>query len=97
MSVAHPEMDVDQEIFVIPDTPWQVVVSNDPVNLISVVAQVFHKVLGVSKETAMEYTLKVHKEGRCAVFSGTQEDCEAKAEVLMSYQLWTHVEKSGAQ
>lgn len=97
MGLAFPEVDERVEVSeeVSPDTPWQVVVSNDPVNLIDVVCVVFIKVLGLTEEVAMDYTMKVHNEGRCAVYWGSQEECTQKAEILMSYQLWTHIEKSG--
>ena len=76
-----------------PALPWKVIVSNDPVNLIPVVIVVLQRVLGISEELATEYTMRVHYEGRCVVFSGSEEECREKAEVLMSFQLWTHVEK----
>lgn len=74
-------------------TPWRVVVSNDPINLFTVVTAVFQSVLQVSHEVALEYTRKVHFEGRCIVFHGGQEECQGIAEQLMAHQLWTHVEK----
>lgn len=95
MSIAFPDLEEVTETFeeVSPALPWKVIVSNDPVNLIPVVIIVFQKVLNISEELATEYTRKVHYEGRCAVFFGSQEECQAKAEILMSYHLWTHVEK----
>lgn len=75
------------------DSGWQVVVSDDPINLITFVCLVFQKVLFLDKATAMKYTMTVHEKGRCAVFFGERDICKAKAEQLMSYQLWTHVEK----
>lgn len=95
MALAMPEIVEEVETFTQPDTPWQVVVSNDPVNLVSFVAMVFQKVLELDAETAMKYTMQVHNEGRAAVFSGKEEECRDKASALMSYNLWTHVEKSG--
>lgn len=98
MAIAFPEVDEAVEVGeeVSPATPWQVVVSNDPVNLINVVCMVFMKVLGLDEGTAMKYTMKVHEEGKCAVFWGSQEECIEKAEILMGFQLWTHVEKAGS-
>ena len=43
-----------------PDVPWQVVVWNDPVNLMSYVAMVFRKVLGHPKDKAQKLMLQVH-------------------------------------
>lgn len=95
MSVAFPDLEEATQVEdeVAPALPWKVIVSNDPVNLIPVVIVVFQRVLGVTEEVATEYTMKVHYEGKCVVFSGTEEECREKAELLMSFHLWTHVEK----
>ena len=42
------------------DVPWNVVVHNDPVNLMSYVAQVFQKVFGFSKQRAELYVQQLH-------------------------------------
>lgn len=96
MALALPEVDEVVEVGeeVSPDTPWQVVVSNDPVNLINVVCMIFMKILGLDEATAMKYTMTVHNEGRCAVYWGDKEDCQEKAKILMGFQLWTHIEKA---
>lgn len=94
MSVAFPEVEIREEVSLETETPWQVIVSNDPVNLITLVCVVFQKVLNLDEATAMKYTMKVHNEGRCAVFWGSQEECQDKATILMGYHLWTHVEKA---
>ena len=99
MTTAFPSINekekVEELIELEEDLPWQVIVSNDPVNLISVVCLLFEKILDLDHDTAMRYTMKVHNEGRCAVYWGSQEDCELKAKQLMSFQLWTHIEKAG--
>lgn len=98
MSVAMPDVIEDIEVGTFEeiqgDKPWTVVVSNDPVNLVNVVQAVFQKVLKIDEATALKYTMKVHNEGKCTVYWGSQEECQSKAEELMSYQLWTHVEKA---
>ena len=47
--------------------PWNVVVHNDPVNLMSYVALVFRNVLGFSKDKAQRHMLEVHHKGRSIV------------------------------
>lgn len=95
--LAQPDVieEVDLKEMIQASNPWTVIVSNDPVNLIDVVAGVFQRVLEIPPEVAMEYTMKVHKEGRCAVFWGGEDECKLKAEQLMAYSLWVHVEKTG--
>ncbi len=46
------------------DLPWQVVVHNDPVNLMSYVTMVFQKVFGFTRERAEKHMLEVHQQGR---------------------------------
>ena len=43
------------------DVPWNVVVHNDPINLMSYVAMVFQKVFGFSKERAERHMMEVHQ------------------------------------
>jgi ATP-dependent Clp protease adapter protein ClpS len=45
------------------DLPWQVVVHNDPVNLMSYVTMVFQKVFGFTRERAEKHMLEVHARG----------------------------------
>src|SRR2546430_9451948 len=42
------------------DLPWQVVVHNDPVNLMSYVTMVFQRVFGYPREKAERHMLEVH-------------------------------------
>lgn len=69
------ETDTSTEEFV--DTPWNVVVHNDPVNLMSYVARVFRKVLGFSREKAQRHMLEVHQQGRSIVWTGAREPAES--------------------
>src|SRR6476469_3897024 len=52
------------------DVPWQVVVHNDPVNLMSYVTMVFQRVFGYPREKAEEHMLEVHQKGRSILWSG---------------------------
>lgn len=78
-----------------PDTPWVVVVWDDPVNLMSYVVMVFQKVFGYSREKATELMLDVHKKGKAAVSEGTREKVEVDVARLHSYGLWATMEKAG--
>ena len=75
------------------DTPWNVIVHNDPINLMSYVAMVFQRVFGFSREKAQQHMLEVHQKGRSVVWSGAREQAELYAHQLQSYQLLTTIEK----
>jgi ATP-dependent Clp protease adaptor protein ClpS len=58
------------------DVPWQVVVHNDPVNLMSYVTMVFQRVFGYPREKAEKHMLEVHQKGRSILWSGMRERAE---------------------
>jgi len=76
------------------DIPWQVVVHNDPVNLMSYVTMVFEKVLGFSREKAEKHMLEVHREGRSVVWSGLRERAELYVQQLHGYLLLATLERT---
>ena len=51
------------------DTPWNVIVWNDPVNLMTYVAYVFRSHFGYSRARAEELMLQVHHNGKAIVFT----------------------------
>jgi ATP-dependent Clp protease adaptor protein ClpS len=59
------------------DRPWNVVVWNDPVTLMSYVVFVLRKLFGHDEPTATRLMLQVHNEGRAVVASGPREKSEA--------------------
>jgi ATP-dependent Clp protease adaptor protein ClpS len=75
------------------DTPWSVVVHNDPVNLMSYVTRVFMKVFGYSKSKAEKHMLEVHHKGRSIVWSGLREPAETYVQQLHSHLLLATIEK----
>lgn len=75
------------------DRPWQVVVWNDPVNLMSYVVYVFRKLFGFNEEKATRLMLAVHHEGRAVVSSGPREKSELDCYRLHHYGLWATLEK----
>ncbi len=76
-----------------PITPWQVVVWNDPVNLMSYVVYVFRKLFGFSVEEATRLMLAVHNEGRAVVSSGPLEKAELDCHRLHHHGLWATIER----
>jgi ATP-dependent Clp protease adaptor protein ClpS len=77
------------------DLPWNVVVHNDPVNLMSYVTHVFRKLFGYPKERARRHMLEVHHKGRSVVWSGPRERAEFYVEQLHVHLLLATLERSG--
>jgi ATP-dependent Clp protease adaptor protein ClpS len=70
------------------DRPWQVIVWNDPVNLMSYVSYVFRSYFGFSREKADRLMLQVHQEGKAIVASGQREEAERHVQAMHGYGLW---------
>jgi ATP-dependent Clp protease adaptor protein ClpS len=74
------------------DTPWIVIVWNDPVNLMDYVVFVFQKLFGYSREKASHLMMQVHHEGKAVVAAGAREKCEIDVARLHAYGLWATIE-----
>jgi len=72
---------------------WNVLVWNDPVNLMSYVVFVFMKVLGFTKEKATKHMLEVHQQGKSCVVRETREKAEHYYQQLQAFGLTTTMEK----
>ncbi len=75
-------------------TPWQTVVWNDPVNLMSYVVHVFRTYFGFSKPEATRLMLAVHQDGQAVVAEGAREQMELHAQAMHDYGLWATVRKA---
>lgn len=73
---------------------WNVVVWNDPVNLMGYVVYVLRKLFGYSEEKATKLMLAVHNEGRAIVSSGPREKAELECFRLHRYGLWATLERA---
>lgn len=76
------------------DLPWNVVVHNDPVNLMNYVTRVFRLVFGFPREKAERHMLEVHERGRSIVWSGSREKAEFYVQQLHAHLLLATVERS---
>jgi ATP-dependent Clp protease adaptor protein ClpS len=76
-----------------PDTPWIVLVWNDPINTFAYVTFVFQKLFGYSRAKATKLMLQVHNEGRAVVSAGTREKCEIDVARLHAYGLWATMQR----
>ena len=74
------------------DTPWQAIVWNDPVNLMSYVTYVFQKYFGYAKKKAEKLMLEVHHDGKSAVSNGSREEMERDVQAMHEYGLWATLE-----
>ena len=75
------------------DRPWNVIVHNDPVNLMNYVTMVFQRVLGFSRQRAEKHMKEVHKLGRSVVWTGEREKGEMIVQQLHGFLLLATIEK----
>ena len=84
-----PALDED----VVGDVPWQAVVWNDPVNLMSYVTYVLQKLFGYPEPKATALMLDVHHKGKAAVSSGDKEKIEGDVAKLHAAGLWATMQR----
>lgn len=77
------------------DVPWNVVVHDDPVNLMGYVTHVLMKIFGYDEKKAAILMMQVHQQGRSIVWIGQREKAEFYAQQLQAHQLKTTLEKAG--
>ena len=77
-----------------PAKPWQTVVWDDPVNLMSYVSYVFRSYFGFPRETAERLMLAVHNDGHAIVAEGAREQMELHAQAMHDYGLWATVREA---
>ena len=94
VSTALPEIDGATDLAAAPLEPWEVVVWNDPVNLMSYVVRVFRIYFGYTREHATRLMLAVHHDGHAIVATGPRETMEVHAQAMHDYGLWATVRKA---
>jgi ATP-dependent Clp protease adaptor protein ClpS len=72
--------------------PWNVIVHDDPINLMVYVTHVFMRVFGWPKPRAERHMLEVHHQGRSVVWTGDREQAEVYALKLRASHLTTTME-----
>lgn len=87
------DLDTALENILATDTPWNVIVWNDPVNLMTYVSYVFRSHFGYSRARAEELMLQVHNNGKAIVFTGSREDAEKHTQAMHSWGLLATFEK----
>lgn len=76
------------------DVPWNVIVHDDPVNLMGYVTMVLMKIFGYDEKRAAKLMMEVHQLGRSVVWSGQRERAEMHAQQLQAHQLKASIVKS---
>jgi len=85
-----PEEDVETAN----NTPWTVVVWDDPINLMEYVTYVFKKIFGYDEFKANTLMLDVHQKGRARVFFGEKIESEKYVHKLHGFGLWATMEQN---
>jgi ATP-dependent Clp protease adaptor protein ClpS len=76
------------------DSPWNVIVYDDPVNLMSFVTLVLKRVFGYPQAKAEALMMEVHKLGSSVVWTGEREKAELYVQQLQTYQLLAAMKKA---
>jgi ATP-dependent Clp protease adaptor protein ClpS len=76
------------------DIPWNVVVHNDPINLMDYVSKVFMRVFGYPLEKAERHMMEVHKLGRSILWTGPRERAEFFVQQLQTHLLLATIEQN---
>jgi ATP-dependent Clp protease adaptor protein ClpS len=76
------------------DIPWDVILWNDPVSLISLVVRVLRKLFSYDLAKAERLTMQVHNEGKSVVWSGDKEQAAAYCVALHGYALSATIQPS---
>jgi ATP-dependent Clp protease adaptor protein ClpS len=76
------------------DRPWDVIVWDDPVNLMSYVVFVFRRIFSFPEAVARKLMLEVHNNGRALVASEPREQAEYYVQQLHAYGLHATMERS---
>ena len=92
-TLENTDLDTTLENILATDTPWKVIVWNDPVNLMTYVSYVFRSHFGYSRARAEELMLQVHNNGKAIVFTGSREDAEKHTQAMHAWGLLATSEK----
>jgi len=96
MSPTAPLTDeqTDEAVDLRRDRPWQTVVWDDPVNLMSYVTHVFQSYFGFPRAVAERLMLAVHHNGHAVVAEGAREQMELHTQAMHDYGLWATVRQA---
>lgn len=73
--------------------PWNVIVHDDPISLMSYVTVILKRVFGYSQAKAHKLMMEVHETGRSVVWTGEREKAELYLTKLHGAQLLATIER----
>ncbi len=76
------------------DEPWNVIVYDDPVNLMQYVTWVLMKVFHYDEALSKKLMMEVHQLGKSIVWTGQREKAEHYTQQLHAHQLQASLEKT---
>jgi ATP-dependent Clp protease adaptor protein ClpS len=96
LGTATPDIGVEEEIATEEslDKPWNIIVHNDPINLMSYVIMVFMRVFGMPRKKAETHMKEVHEKGKSLVWSGPREQAELYVQQLHHAMLLATMERA---
>lgn len=94
MAQLAPVEEQQLEALDLPVSSWNLVVWDDPVNLMSYVERIFMTYFGYPRPKAHLLMLEVHNTGRSVVANGMRELMETHASAMHEYGLWATVERN---
>jgi ATP-dependent Clp protease adaptor protein ClpS len=89
-----PSIDKKSQTTLQEDVPWNVLVLDDPVNLMDYVTLILKRVFGYAQARAETLMMEVHEQGRSIVWTGSREKAEFFVQQLHAHQLRATMEKA---
>jgi len=75
---------------------WNILVFDDPVNLMEYVTKVLQKVFAYPREQAEDLMFTIHTAGKALVWTGAREPAELYVQQLHGFQLQASLEKASS-
>ncbi len=73
--------------------PWNVIVHDDPINLMVYVTHTFMRIFGYPRPKAEQLMMEVHRDGRSVVWTGGREQAEVYTMKLHAAHLHASMEQ----
>jgi len=93
MAGSSTETDTEERTCTRTARPWNVIVHDDPVTLMTYVTNAFMEVFGYSRTKAHTLMMEVHTTGRSIVWTGDREYAELYVARLQARHLLTTLER----
>lgn len=91
----RPAQDTRDDERAAPDTPYDVILWNDPVTLMHVVVRALEKVFGYPAEVARRLMMAAHLDGKAVVWTGGRDEAVRHCLELGAHGLQATVRRAG--